>query len=79
MNQYQIDGWHVLQLGLSIGATASAVTAAVWGLWKLGKRWWYSTFGLRKAQAAILDQFDPSRRFRRLYSLNHPAFGGVRL
>ncbi|MBX9978271.1 MAG: hypothetical protein K2Z76_01715 [Mycobacterium gordonae] len=56
MNQYQIDGWHVLQLGLSIGATASAVTAAVWGLWKLGKRWWYSTFGLRKAQAAILDQ-----------------------
>lgn len=56
MNQLGTDGWHMLQLGLSIGASAAAVTAAIWGLWKLGQRRWNSTLGLRNAQAAILDQ-----------------------
>lgn len=52
----QTDGWHVLQLGLSIGASAAAVVVATWGLLKLGQRLWNSTFGRRNAQAAILDQ-----------------------
>lgn len=52
----QTDGWHTLQLGLSIGASSAAVIAAIWGLWRLGRLWWNATFGRRNAQAAILDQ-----------------------
>lgn len=51
-----MDGLHVLQLGLSIGASAAAVIGAVWGLWKFGLHLWNSTAGRRRAQAQILDQ-----------------------
>lgn len=56
MNQVSpLDGWHVLQLGLSIGASAAAVVGATWGLWRLGKGWWDRTIGRRRAQASILN------------------------
>lgn len=56
MNRPDTDGWHVLQLGLSIGASAAAVVVAAWGAWKLARRWWNATIGRRQAQAEILDQ-----------------------
>src|SRR6478736_752153 len=49
-------GWDLLSLGLGIGSSAAAVAAALWGLWKLGRRLWNHTIGLRRAQAAVLDQ-----------------------
>lgn len=52
----QTDGWHTLQLGLSIGASAAAMISAVWAIWQLGRRAWNHTVGRRRAQAAILDQ-----------------------
>jgi hypothetical protein len=49
-------GWDVLSLGLGVGSSAAAVTAALWGVWKLSRRVWDHTIGRRRAQAAILDQ-----------------------
>jgi hypothetical protein len=48
--------WDVLSLGLGIGASAAAVIAALWAVWKLGNRLWDLTLGRRRAQAALLDQ-----------------------
>ena len=43
-------------VGLGIGASAAAVIAALWGLWRIGLGVWNRTLGRRHAQARILDQ-----------------------
>jgi hypothetical protein len=42
----------------------------------IGQQSWLDRPSYRLEHALTL-VFDPSRRFRRLHSLNHPAFGGV--
>lgn len=50
------SSWSLLELGLSIGASAAAIVAALWASWKLAVRIWDATVGRRRAQTAILDQ-----------------------
>jgi GHMP kinases N terminal domain len=48
--------WSQLPTALGIGSSAAAVIAALWGLFRLGRKVWMLTAGRRRAQAAILDK-----------------------